>query len=181
MLAYSTIAHIGFLLLGLLPGSAEGFAATLFYAITYAITTTAAFGMLLLLSHAGFEAEKISDFAGLFRRSPWFALVMLIVLFSLAGVPPAVGFYAKLSVLAAAVEAGFVWIAALAVLFSVIGAFYYLRVVKTMFFDPPAEAASVLDAGFGLRAALSINGLAVLGLGLYPAALMAACLIATTG
>lgn len=180
MLAYSTIAHVGFLLLGLLPGSADGYAAVLFYAVTYAITTAGGFGMLLLLSRQGFEAENIEDFTGLFQRSPWFAFVMLFILFSLAGVPPAVGFYAKLSVLRAAVEAGFVWIAAVAVLFSVIGAFYYLRVVKTMFFDAAAEDAVALEAGFGARFVLSLNGWALLGLGIYPAALMAACLLAVS-
>lgn len=180
MLAYSTIAHIGFLLLGMLPGSADGYAATLFYAVTYALTSAAAFGMLLLLSRSGFEAEEISDFAGLFRRSPWFAFVMLFVVFSLAGVPPAVGFYAKLSVLRAALQADLLWIAVAAVLFSVIGAFYYLRLVKTMFFDAPTEQGG-LEAGFGARCALSINGWALLGLGIYPAALMSACLAAVAG
>ncbi|MEM7292834.1 MAG: NADH-quinone oxidoreductase subunit NuoN [Pseudomonadota bacterium] len=177
MLAYSTVSHVGFLLLGVLSGNAEGYAAAMFYAITYAITTAAGFGVLLLLSRRGFEAEELDNMKGLFRRSPWFALVMMIVMFSMAGVPPTVGFYAKLSVLKAVINIDMVWLAAYGVVFSIIGAYYYLRVLKLMFFDEP-EDSHALEPGITFRALLSINGVAVLALGLFPGGLMAACIAA---
>jgi NADH-quinone oxidoreductase subunit N len=125
MLAYSAISHMGFLLLGVLSGSSEGYAAAMFYVVVYVLTSLGTFGIMLLLSREGFEAENLDDYKGLNQRSPWFAAIMLVLMFSMAGVPPVVGFYAKLSVLWAVIEAGFVWLAVVAVMFSLIGAFYY--------------------------------------------------------
>ena len=174
MLAYSTISHVGFLLLGILAGTPAGNAASMFYVLAYAIMSLAAFGMIMLLSRAGFEADRIEDFKGLNERSPWFAFVMLVVMFSMAGVPPTVGFYAKLSVLQAVIDVGMVWLAVFAVLFSVVGAFYYLRVVKFMYFDK-ADDDTPLEANTDMRAVMSVNGLIVLALGIYPSALMTLC------
>ncbi|MDO8262508.1 MAG: NADH-quinone oxidoreductase subunit NuoN [Gallionella sp.] len=175
MFAYSTITHMGFLLLGLLSGSIEGYGASMFYAVVYVLMSLGAFGMILLLSRAdGFEADTLNDFKGLSRRSPWLAFLMMLLMFSMAGVPPTVGFYAKFSVLKAVVEAGHIWLAVIAVLFSLIGAFYYLRIVKLMYFDAPESHAPIT---FGQDTALlmSANGLGVLLLGLLPNALMSAC------
>jgi NADH-quinone oxidoreductase subunit N len=189
MLAYSTISQMGFMLLGLLSGVSGGsgasalekayaaYSASMFYAITYVLTTLATFGLIMLLARAGFEAENIDDFKGLNQRSPWFAFVMLLLMFSLAGIPPMVGFYAKLSVLQAVLGAGQVWLAVVAVLLSLIGAFYYLRVVKVMYFDAPVDNAKLVFSG-DMGIALSINGIAVLALGLLPGSLMGACLSA---
>ncbi len=177
MLAYSTISHVGFLLLGILAGTNEGYAASMFYIITYSLMATGAFGMIILLSRAGFEADEIDDFKGLNQRHPWFAFIMLILMFSMAGVPPTVGFYAKLSVLQAIVHIDMVWLAAIAVFFSVIGAFYYIRIIKVMYFDD-AEDNQPLAAQFDLRFGLTLNGLAVLLLGLFPGSLMALCISA---
>jgi NADH-quinone oxidoreductase subunit N len=174
MLAYSTISHVGFLLLGLLAGTPEGYSAALFYAITYALTAIGGFGMIILLSRAGFEADKLEDFKGLNDRSPWFAFMMLILMFSMAGVPPTVGFYAKLSVLQAVIHVDMLWLALAGVFFSIIGAFYYLRVIKLMYFDR-AEAPAPLEVSTDLRIAVSVNGLAVLALGLFPGALLTVC------
>ncbi|MCO6413357.1 MAG: NADH-quinone oxidoreductase subunit NuoN [Thiogranum sp.] len=174
MLAYSTISHIGFLLLGVLSGTQAGYAAAMFYVITYALMAAGAFGMIILLSRAGFEADEISDFKGLNQRNSWFALMMLILMFSMAGVPPTVGFYAKLSVLQAVINVDMVWLAAVAVFFAVIGAFYYIRLVKVMYFDD-AEDKEPLEPHFDLRFGLTANGLAVLLLGLFPGSLMALC------
>jgi NADH-quinone oxidoreductase subunit N len=174
MLAYSTISHVGFLLLGLLAGTPEGYSAALFYAITYALTAIGGFGMIILLSHAGFEADRLDDFKGLNDRSPWFAFMMLILMFSMAGVPPTVGFYAKLSVLQAVIHVDMLWLALAGVFFSIIGAFYYLRVIKLMYFDT-AEAPTPLAASTDLRIAISVNGLAVLALGLFPGVLLTVC------
>jgi NADH-quinone oxidoreductase subunit N len=174
MLAYSTIAHVGFLLLGILSGSQLGYSAAMFYIIAYAIMSMGGFGMIILLSRAGFEADRLDDFKGLNQRSPWFAFMMLILMFSMAGVPPTLGFYAKLSVLQAVVNADLVWLAALAVLLSVIGAFYYLRIIKLMYFDKP-EDATPLDANLDMRVAMTANGLAVLALGIFPGALLSLC------
>ncbi len=183
MLAWSTIAQVGFVLLGFLSGIVDGdggavptaWGASLFYVITYVLTTLGTFGLVQLLSRRGFECDRISDLKGLNARSPWMALVMLILMFSLAGIPPLVGFYAKLAVLTAAVEAGLVWLAVVAVLFSLVGAFYYLRVVKVMYFDAPTDTAPI-EAGSGARATLAVNGAAVLLLGIVPGPLMALCL-----
>jgi NADH-quinone oxidoreductase subunit N len=174
MLAYSTISHIGFLLLGVLTGTPAGNAGSMFYILVYALMTLGAFGMIILLSRAGFEADELENFKGLNERSPWFAFVMLVLMFSMAGVPPTVGFYAKLSVLRAVVDIGMVWLAVTAVLFSVVGAFYYLRVIKFMYFDKPVDA-SPLASNFDMRAAMSVNGMIVLALGIYPSALMTLC------
>lgn len=174
MLAYSTISHVGFLLLGILSGTAAGYSAAMFYAITYALMAVGAFGVIILLSRAGYEADSLDDFRGLNDRSPWFALMMLILMFSLAGVPPTIGFYAKLAVLQAVINIDMLWLALVAVFFSVIGAFYYIRVVKLMYFDTPASEAPLVINN-DLRIAISLNGLAVLFLGLFPGGLLALC------
>ena len=175
MLAYSTISHVGFLLLGILSGTQEGYSASMFYAITYALMAIGAFGMIILLSRKGYEADGLDDFKGLNERSPWFAFMMLILMFSMAGVPPTVGFYAKLSVLQAVIHVDMLWLALVAVAFSVIGAFYYIRMVKLMYFDPPgSEQPLVINTD--LQIAMSVNGLAVLLLGLFPGGLLALCL-----
>jgi len=146
----------------------------MFYVIVYVVTTLAAFGVVLLLSRAGFEADNIEDYRGLNRRSPWFAFIMLVAMFSLAGVPPAAGFYAKLVVLQAAVAAGQVWLAVVAVVFSLIGAFYYLRIVKLMYFEDPVDAAPLAPRA-DMRVLLTVNGVAVLALGILPQQLMQLC------
>jgi NADH-quinone oxidoreductase subunit N len=177
MLAYSTISHVGFILLGIIAGTKTGYSAAMFYSIVYTLMTLGAFGMIILLSRAGFEADRLEDFKGLNERSPWFALMMLIIMFSMAGVPPMVGFHAKLAVLKAVVDVNMVWLAVTAVLFSVIGAFYYLRVVWLMYFEA-SQDSNQIKKDFDFRLVLSANGLAVLGLGLYPGALMAWCISA---
>jgi NADH-quinone oxidoreductase subunit N len=191
MLAYSGISHMGFVLLGLLSGFAHdgvvfsepsyshhwyslAFSGALFYAISYVLMSLAAFGMIVLLSRAGFEAQRIDDFKGLNRRSPWFAAMMMFVMFSMAGIPFFVGFFAKFTVLQAVLEAGHLWLAVLAIVMSVIGAFYYLRIVKLMYFDEP-EDATPLRAPAELRVMLSANGLAVAVLGIAPQALLTLC------
>ncbi len=175
MLAYSGISHAGFLLLGVLSGSPEGYAAGMFYAIVYAIMGLGGFGMVILMSRAGFEADSLEDYKGLNQRSPWFALMMLFIMFSMAGVPPFIGFWAKLAVLEAVVAADLMWLAAVAVIFSVIGAFYYLRVIKLMYFDA-AEDESSLKPGVNLAAVLSANAIAILALGVMPDDLMTICM-----
>jgi NADH-quinone oxidoreductase subunit N len=185
MLAYSAIAHMGFMLLGLLSGLVEGnwlnrndaYSAALFYMLVYAIMTVASFGMLLYLSRAGFDCENLDDMKGLNRRSPWTAFLMLLVMFSLAGVPPTAGFYAKLAVFSAAVSAGHLWLAVAAVLLSLVGAYYYLRVVKLMYFDDAVDAQPLPRAS-GAGALLSANGLALLLFGVLPQPLMSLCLAA---
>jgi NADH-quinone oxidoreductase subunit N len=174
MLAYSTISHVGFLLLGLLAGTTEGYSASMFYAITYALMAIGGFGMIILISRAGYEANQLDDFKGLNDRSPWFAFMMLILMFSMAGVPPTVGFFAKLSVLQAIIHVDMVWLALVAVFFSIIGAFYYIRLVKLMYFDKP-ETQEPLVASTDMQMAISFNGLLVLGLGLFPGSLLALC------
>ncbi len=174
MLAYSTISHVGFLMLGILAGTSEGYSAGMFYVIVYALMSLAAFGMIILLSRSGFEADTLEDFKGLNQRSPWFAFMMLITMFSMAGVPPTVGFYAKLAVLSAVVEVGLVWLAVLAVVFSVIGAFYYLRVIKFMYFDKAVDTTPI-SSTYDMRAVMSANGMIILLLGIYPTGLIALC------
>ncbi|QAU34695.1 NADH-quinone oxidoreductase subunit NuoN [Janthinobacterium sp. 17J80-10] len=182
MLAYSTISHMGFVLLGLLSGvvdqkstgAVSAYGASMFYAITYVLTTLGSFGIVILLSRAGFEADKLEDLKGLNQRSPWFALVMLMLMFSLAGVPPMVGFYAKLSILQAVLASGQIWLAIFAVMASLIGAFYYLRVVKLMYFDAPVDTAPIVATN-DMRFTLSLNGAAMLVLGILPGGLMAIC------
>jgi NADH-quinone oxidoreductase subunit N len=177
MLAYSGISHMGFMLLGVLSGSSMGYSSAMFYAFSYALMSLAAFGMVVLLSREGLESENIEDFKGLNRRNPWFALLMLFVMFSMAGIPPFIGFFAKYFVLKEVIEAGYLWIAALAVVMSLIGAFYYLRVVKFMYFDEPADIAPIKASG-ELQVMLSINGLAIALLGLMPGALLSWCVSA---
>ena len=175
MLAYSTISHMGFVLLGLLPGSAFGFGASMYYVIVYALMSTAAFGMVIMLSSGGIEAEQLEDFKGLNQRNPFYAAIMGIVMFSMAGVPPMVGFFAKLMVIKAAIDAGLLWLAIVAVIFAVIGAFYYLRVVKLMYFDEPEnETAIKVPVDFG--AALTLNGIMIIGLGIFWSSLISICL-----
>ncbi|MBL8508451.1 MAG: NADH-quinone oxidoreductase subunit N, partial [Chitinimonas sp.] len=174
MLAYSTISHMGFLLLGVLAGTVQGYSAAMFYAIVYAITAVAGFGVVLLMSRQGFEAERLADLKGLAKRSPWFAWMMLFVMFSMAGIPVFVGFFAKLAVIQAIVEAQLVWLAVVAVLFSLIGAFYYLRVVKLMFMDEPSDE-SPIAVKLDMRILLSVNCLAMLVLGLMPNRLLVLC------
>ena len=174
MLAYSTIGHMGFLLLGILSGSLTGYGAGMFYVVVYVLMNVGTFGMILLLSRSGFEAENLDDFKGLNQRSPWYAFLMLLLMFSMAGVPPTVGFYAKLTVLQAVVNAGYVWLAVVAVLFSLVGAFYYLRLVKLMYFDAPADAAPIEPHG-DVRILMSLNGLAALVIGIFPEWLLWVC------
>ena len=174
MLAYSTISHVGFILLGILAGTSEGYEAALYYTITYVIMSVGGFGMVMLLSRKGFEADSLEDFKGLNARSPWFAAVMLMLMFSMAGVPPFVGFWAKLAVIQAVLNIGSLWLAIVAVAFSVVGAYYYLRVVKLMYFDEPSDRAALEGTG-AMRFVLSMNGLAVLLLGLFPGSLLAVC------
>jgi len=179
MLAYSTISHVGFILLGILAGNAQGYASAMFYTLAYAIMTLGGFGIVLYMSRAGFEGDQLDDFRGLNQRSPWFAFMMLILMFSMAGVPPTVGFWAKLAVLGAVIDIDMVWLAVVAVAFSIIGLFYYLRIVKLMYFDEAADAQP-LECGRDMQLALSTNGLAILVLGIYPAGLMSLCVGAFT-
>jgi NADH-quinone oxidoreductase subunit N len=174
MLAYSTIAHVGFIFLGLLSGTENGYSAAMFYAIVYALMAAGGFGVMTMLSRKGFDAENIDDLKGLNERSPWLAFMMMLILFSMAGVPPTVGFFAKLFVLEAVIVVDMVWLAGVAVFFSIIGAFYYLRAVKVMYFDKPVDT-TVLGASMDTRVMMSINGLAMLYFGLFPAALFGAC------
>jgi NADH-quinone oxidoreductase subunit N len=174
MLAYSTISHIGFVLLGILSGTAQGYQAAMFYMISYVMVASGAFGMILLLTRQGFEADKLTDFKGLNARSPWFAGMMAILMFSLAGVPLFVGFWAKLGVVQAVLGVNLTWLAVVAVLFSVIGAFYYLRIVKLMYFDDPTDNAEI-GGSMLMRTVLSANALLVIALGVMPGALIALC------
>lgn len=174
MLAYSTISHMGFLLLGILSGTVNGYGSAMFYVLVYALMTLGGFGMILLLSRAGFEADKLDDFRGLNARSPWCAFIMLLLMFSMAGIPPTAGFYAKFSVLQAALNAGHLGLVVTAVMFSLIGAFYYLRIVKLMYFDSPLDEMPISGTQ-DARILLSINGLAMLLLGILPQSLMALC------
>ncbi|WP_273151283.1 NADH-quinone oxidoreductase subunit NuoN [Methylophaga thiooxydans] len=176
MLAYSTISHVGFLLMGVLSGTQEGFAASLFYTLIYALMTLGAFGMILLLSRQGYEAENIEDFKGLSRKQPWFALMMMILMFSMAGIPPLAGFYAKLLVIKSVIDVDLLSVAIVAVITSVIGAFYYLRVIKVMYFDKPLVEHTVTASSL-VQIILSANILMVLGLGLFPGMLMKICSI----
>jgi NADH-quinone oxidoreductase subunit N len=172
LLAYSTISNVGFILLGFLAGTPFGYRAALFYTITYVITAAGSFAMIVLLSRKGFEADRIEDFRGLAQQNPWFAWMMLFLMVSTAGVPPFMGFFAKLYVIQAVLDVGLNWLAVVAVLFSVVGAFYYLRVVKVMFFDPPAETGLTVSTSTSMRLLLSLNALAVLALGIFNAALV---------
>ena len=163
--------------LGVLAGTAQGYSAAMFYSITYTIMGLGGFGMILLLARKGFEADKLDDFRGLNDRSPWFAGIMLILMFSMAGVPPFLGFWSKWFVLKELVSAGFVSLAAVAVVFSIIGAYFYLRIVKLMYFDK-AESMTAIKASKQMRMVLSVNGMLILSLGLAPNVLMSPCLSA---
>jgi NADH-quinone oxidoreductase subunit N len=174
MLAYSSISHMGFMLLGLACGNESGNSAAIFYVITYSLMSLGAFGMVALMSRAGFEANDIEDYAGLNQRSPWLAFMLLILMFSMAGVPPLVGFIAKLSVLNALVDAHLTWVAVVALIFSIIGAYYYIRVVKVMYFDQPLEAELIVCPQ-DTKLAITVNGIAILLLGIFPGALSTLC------
>ncbi|MBL8495004.1 MAG: NADH-quinone oxidoreductase subunit N, partial [Rhodocyclaceae bacterium] len=188
MLGYSAISHMGFMLLGLLAGigadggnhGANAYASAMFYAVAYVLMSLASFGMVILLSRTGFEAENLDDFKGLNKRSPWFAAMMMIVMFSMAGIPFFVGFFAKFWVLQAVVHADRTWLAVYAVVMSLIGAFYYLRVVKLMYFDEPNDEAPIVAAP-DMRLILSLNSLAIAVLGLMPGQLMSLCAYVLTG
>ncbi|WP_291995277.1 NADH-quinone oxidoreductase subunit NuoN [Candidatus Accumulibacter sp. ACC003] len=185
MLAYSAISHMGFMLLGLVTGVVDGdarfalnaYSSSMFYVITYVLSSAGTFGMILLLARGGLESDELEDFKGLNKRSPWFAAVMMMMMFSMAGVPFFVGFFAKFSVLQAVVAAGYLWLAIVAVLFSLIGCFYYLRVVKIMYFDEPINTTPI-HAPMDMKVLMSANGLAVALLGIFPQALMSLCAFA---
>jgi NADH-quinone oxidoreductase subunit N len=182
MLAYSAISHMGFMLLGITTGVVGGdarfalnaYSSAMFYVVAYVLMSAGTFGMILLMARAGFEADELDDFKGLNKRNPWFAGVMLMLMFSMAGVPFFIGFFAKFAVLQAVVAAGYIWLAVVAVLFSLIGAFYYLRVVKLMYFDAPADPTP-LSAPLDMRILISANGLAVALLGIFPQMIMSLC------
>jgi NADH-quinone oxidoreductase subunit N len=180
MLAYSTISHVGFILLGLLAGTELGFSSAMFYTLTYAFTSSVAFAVLMLLNREGFDAEEITDLKGLNDSNPWYAAMLAIAMFSMAGVPPTVGFYAKLTVINSVIQVDLVWLALLAVLFSVIGLFYYLRVIKVMYFDKPEQQLTTIKEALDVKILLSANSLSLLLLGLFPSLLMVWCVAAFT-
>jgi NADH-quinone oxidoreductase subunit N len=180
MLAYSTIAHVGFLFLGIIAGTQSGYAASMFYIIAYAIMSMGGFAMIIWLGESGSETDQLEDFKGLNERNPWFALMMMILMLSMAGVPPFVGFWAKWSVLREVVSSGVTWLAVVAVAFAIIGLFYYLRIIRLMYFDRadnPAPVSSTPD----MRVMISTNALAILALGIYPGGLLALCAAALPG
>lgn len=180
MLAYSTIGHIGFILLGLFAAPDQGYVAALFYAVIYAITALAAFALIMRMTAAGFEADRIEDYRGLNQRDPWLAFMILLVMFSLAGVPPLVGFYAKFLILQNVINAGYAWLAIIALIFTVIAAFYYLRVVKVMYFDAPVDNTPIATTGMGTpaKALVLANGALLLFLGLWPGFALTLCMLA---
>ena len=175
MLAYSGIGHVGFMLLGVIAATPEGFSAAMFYIIVYAITGVAGFGMIVALSKTGNEFDKISDFIGLNARNPWLAFMMLIILFSMAGIPPFIGFWAKIIVIEEVIKAGFVWIAVIAVIMAVISAFYYLKVIKAMYFDKPENETKIETTSSASNLAVSFFALCLLILGLVPSSLIDLC------
>ena len=174
MLGYSTIGHVGFILLAIYTGTSDGYASALFYALTYVVAAAGAFGVIIILSRRGYDVELISDFKGLNARSPWFALMMMFLMFSMAGVPPFVGFLSKLYVISAVLEVGGTWLAILMVLMSVVGAYYYLRVIWYMYFEE-GEDKAVLQSSLDTRLVLSLNSVAVRALGILPGGLLAHC------
>ena len=174
LLGYSTIGHVGFILLAIFCGTGEGNAAALFYTLTYVVATAGAFGIVILLSRRGYDAELLTDFKGLNTRSPWFALMMLFLMFSLAGVPPFVGFFGKLNVISVVLDSGYPGLAVLMVLATVVGAYYYLKVIWYMYFEE-SEDKAVLQAGTDTKFVLSVNSVAVLALGIVPGWLLALC------
>jgi NADH-quinone oxidoreductase subunit N len=175
MLAYSTISHVGFILLGFIAGTASGYAAALYYTLVYVLMTLGAFGVVVLASRRGFEAERLEDYQGLYRRDPLLALAMAMVMFSMAGVPPFVGFWAKLRIIQTLWETHHLWLVIIAVVLSVVGAFYYLRIIKLMYFDEASESAPETVRAFGVRFALGLNAAAVFVLGVLPAPLLDLC------
>jgi len=179
MLAYSTISHMGYLLYGFMSVSANGYASAMFYISSYVIMSLCSFGIILLLSRKGFEAENLDDLKGLNQRSPWFAFLMMITMFSMAGIPPTLGFYAKFTVLQAALQAGYLWLVVFAVLMAVVGAFYYLRIVKLMYFDEPLDNSPIVNH-VEMNMVLSVNALGLLALGMMPQRLMEICAYAIT-
>ena len=174
MLAYSTISHVGFIFLGFIAGTDDGYGAALFYTVVYALTAAGGFGVLAMISRRGFDAENLHDLKGLNERSGWLAAMMALILFSMAGVPPTVGFFAKWFVLESIIRVDLVWLALVAVFFSVIGAFYYLRAIKTMYFDKPIDDQP-LEISADSHVAMSINGVSMLVLGMFPTALYTVC------
>lgn len=177
MLAYSTISHMGFVLLGFISADTNGYSSALFYVIAYVLMTLGTFAVIMMLSREGFEAENIDDFKGLNKRNSWYAFITLLLMLSMAGIPPMIGFYAKLSVLQAVLNAGYIWLAVVAVLLSVIGAFYYLRIVKMMYFDEPVCNEPIVPYD-DVKLLISVNGLAVIVLGIFPQMLMGLSLYA---
>lgn len=175
MLAYSTISHVGFIVLGILAGTKDGYAAAMFYTLIYALMSLGAFGLVVLLSQKSIDADEISDFSGLAKTHPWFALMMMLLILSMAGVPPTAGFYAKLAVIQSVVAIDLVWLAVFAVVLSVVGAYYYLRVLKVMYFDEPREEPLAIEASMDVGAVISVNGVLMVLLGLFPGLLMAVC------
>lgn len=179
MLAYSTISHMGYLLYGFMSVSTNGYASAMFYISAYVMMSLCSFGIILLLSRQGFEAENLDDLKGLNQRSPWFAFLMMITMFSMAGIPPTLGFYAKFTVLQAALQAGYLWLVVFAVLMAVVGAFYYLRIVKLMYFDDPQDHTPIVNRA-EMNMVLSVNALGLLALGMMPQRLMEICAYAIT-
>ncbi|WPE18329.1 NADH-quinone oxidoreductase subunit NuoN [Candidatus Thioglobus autotrophicus] len=167
MLAYSTISHVGFIMLGFVTGVVSGYGAAVFYVLVYILMSLAAFGMIILLNKKGFEADQISDFKGLSKHSPWFALMMLVIMLSMAGVPPFIGFYSKLFILQQVISAGFVTIAVIAVVFAVISAYYYLQIIKSMYFED-GDTQRTITAPMDMQLILSINAILILAVGLFP-------------
>ena len=174
LLAYSAIAQIGYILLGFVAGTPQGYSAALFYMVMYALMSVGSFGIITLLSKKGFEAENIDDLRGLNQRNPWLAFMMLLLMFSFAGIPPTVGFFAKFFILKSIIDIGYLWLAAVALFFAILGAFYYIRIVKVMYFDPAVDATPVAYHR-NMQVAISVNGLAILVLGLIPGSLIAWC------
>ncbi len=180
MFGYSTISHMGYALLGLLSATPAGFAASLFYVLIYALMSVGAFGLLVMLSHSGIEIEQIKDLTGLNKRNAWVAFLMMIILLSMAGIPPTVGFFAKLLVLKSLVDVNLTWVAVLGLIFAVVGAFYYLRIIKVMYFDQLTDSTSIHLPKFAISI-LSLNSLSMLYLGIFPSAFIAACVSAFVG
>jgi NADH-quinone oxidoreductase subunit N len=174
MLAYSSISHMGFFLLGILSATPEGYGAAMFYVLIYAVMSAGAFGVVVLMSRAGFEADRLSDFKGLNQRSPWYAFLMLLLMFSMAGVPPTVGFYAKLLVIKSVLGVGLIWLAIVAVLLAVIGAYYYLRIVKLMYFDDAEDTQPIAPAG-DMKALIAVNALALVAIMPWVGSLITLC------
>jgi len=167
MLAYSTISHVGFIMLGFVTGVVSGYGAAVFYVLVYVLMSLAAFGIIILLNKQGFEADQVSDFKGLSKHSPWFALMMLVIMLSMAGVPPFIGFYAKLLILQQVISAGFVTLAVVAVVFAVISAYYYLQIIKSMYFEKTDQDITIV-APMDMQLILSINAILILAVGIFP-------------